>query len=94
VEILGSIFAILILSNLLFFILKPQIKPKSKEQKQEEIRLHYLQKLKAELASIDNPDERQKRKIFLLKHFAKELEFNLFFDKDEVKMLIQALAGQ
>jgi len=94
VEIFGSIFAILMLLLLLFFFLFPQAKPKSKEQKQEEIRLHYLQKLQAELASIDNPDERQKRKIVLLKHFAKELEFNLFFDKDEVKMLIQTLAGQ
>jgi len=94
VEIFGSILAILILSSLLFFILKPQAKPKSKEQKQEEIRLHYQKKLQTELESIANVDERQKRKIVLLKLFAKELEFNLFFDKDEVKMLIQALAGQ
>jgi len=94
VEIFGSIIAILILSSLLFFILKPQTKQKSKEQKQEEIRLHYQKKLQIELESIANVDERQKRKIALLKHFAKELEFNLFFDKDEVKMLIQALAGQ
>jgi len=94
VEIFGSILAILILSSLLFFILKPQTKPKSKEQKQEEIRLHYQKKLQTELESIANVDERQKRKIALLKHFAKELEFNLFFDKDEVKMLIQELAGQ
>jgi len=94
VEIFGSILAILILSSLLFFILKPQAKPKSKEQKQEEIRLHYQKKLQTELESIANVDERQKRKIALLKHFAKELEFNLFFDKDEVKMLIQELAGQ
>jgi len=94
VEIFGSILAILILSSLLFFILKPQTKPKSKEQKQEEIRLHYQKKLQTELESIANVDERQKRKIALLKHFAKELEFNLFFDKDEVKMLIQELASQ
>jgi len=94
VEIFGSILAILILSSLLFFILKPQAKPKSKEQKQEEIRLHYQKKLQTELESITNVDERQKRKIVLLKHFAKELEFNLFFDKDEVKMLIQELASQ
>ena len=93
-EIFGSIFAILILSSLLFFILKPQRKPKSKEQKQVEIRLHYQKKLQTELESIANVDERRKRKIALLKHFAKELEFNLFFDKDEVKMLIQKLAGQ
>jgi cell division protein FtsB len=93
VEIFGSILVILILIALLFFILKPQAKPKSKEQKQEEIRLHYTQKLQAELESIDTPEKRQKRKIALLKVFAKELEFNLFFDKEETQHLIKELAG-
>lgn len=92
-EIFFNALIILILFGFLFLLFKPKKEPKSKEQKQEEIRLHYLQKLQAELESIDNPDERQKRKIALLKLFSKELEFNLFFDKDEVKMLIQELAG-
>lgn len=78
---------------LLYGVLKPQTKPKSKEQKQEEIRSHYLQKLQSELDSIENPEERQKRKIALLKLFAKELEFNLFFDKEETQHLIKKLAG-
>ena len=78
---------------ILFLILKPQTKPKSKEQKQEEIRLQYLQKLQSELGSIENPEERQKRKITLLKVFAKELEFNLFFDKEETQNLIKELAS-
>ena len=91
-ELFGTILAIVMLLFLLFFVLKPQAKPKSKEQKQEEIRVRYLQKLQAELETIDNPDERQKRKIALLKVFAKELEFNLFFDKNEVQELIQNLA--
>lgn len=92
-DVFGATLAITILLFLLYGVLKPQTKPKSKEQKQEEIRLHYLQKLQTELESIDNLEERQKRKIALLKVFAKELEFNLFFDKEEIKHLIKELAG-
>ena len=66
---------------------------KTKEQKQEEIRQNFLQRLHAELSGIENPNERQMKKIALLKVFAKELEFNLFFDKEEVKTLIQELAN-
>lgn len=92
-EIFFSIIAILILVGFLYFVLKPKKEPKTKEQKQDEIRQDFLQRLNAELSGIDNPDERQMKKIVLLKTFAKELEFNLFFDKDEVKTLIQELAS-
>ena len=92
-EIFFSILTILILVGFLYFVLKPKKEPKTKEQKQEEIRQDFLQRLNAELSGIDNPDERQMKKIALLKTFAKELEFNLFFDKDEVKTLIQELAN-
>lgn len=92
-ETFFSILLILILLGFLFLVLKPRREPKSKEQKQEEIRLNYIKKLNAELSAIQNSDERQTKKIALLKVFAKELEFNLFFDKDEVKMLIQELAS-
>ncbi|WP_041959266.1 hypothetical protein [Sulfurospirillum arsenophilum] len=92
-ETFFSILLILILLGFLFLVLKPRKQPKSKEQKQEEIRLNYIEKLNAELSAIQNSDERQMKKIALLKVFAKELEFNLFFDKDEVKMLIQELAS-
>ena len=81
-ETFGIILVILMLLFLLFFILRPQAKPKSRSQKKEEICEMYRQKLQTELETIDNPDERQKRKIALLKLYAKELEFNLFFDKD------------
>ena len=92
-EILFNALIILVLVGFLFLLFKPKKQAKSKDQKQEEIRLHYLQKLQAELESIDNPDERQKRKIALLKLFAKELEFNLFFDKEETQILIKELAS-
>jgi len=93
VETFFSILLILILLGFLFLLLKPKIEPKSKEQKQEEIRTSYQQRLSTELSTIENSDERQMKKIALLKVFAKELEFNLFFDKDEVKVLIQELAS-
>ena len=92
-EIFFNALIILILCGFLFLLFKPKKEAKSKKQKQEEIRLHYLQKLQAELESIDNTDERQKRKIALLKLFAKELEFNLFFDKEETQILIKELAS-
>ena len=76
-----------------YFWLKPRTKPKSSPQKQEEIREMYRQRMHTELSSIKNNDERQIKKVDLLKTFAKELEFNLFFDKDEVKVLIQELAS-
>lgn len=88
-----SIIAIIILLGLLFFVLSPKKQAKTKAQKQEEIREFYRQKLKTELSHIENADTRQKQKLVLLKAFAKELEFNLFFDKDEVKVLIQELAS-
>jgi len=75
-----------------YFWLKPSTKPKSTPQKQEEIREMYRQRMHTELSSIEKSDERQMKKVDLLKTFAKELEFNLFFDKDEVKVLIQELA--
>ncbi len=92
-ETFFSILLILILLGFLILVLKPKKEPKSKEQKQEEIRQSFLQRLHAELSGIENPNERQMKKIALLKVFAKELEFNLFFDKEEVKTLIQELAN-
>lgn len=93
---MDSILSVLIVALallILFSALKPKKQPKSKAQKQEEIRLQYLQKLQSELESIDNQEERQKQKIALLKRFAKELEFNLFFNKEETQTLIKELAG-
>lgn len=91
-EIFFGIFCIFIALVALFFLCKPTEKPKSKEQKQDEIKQMYQQKLQTELACIDDANERQKRKIALLKLFAKELEFNLFFDKEETQRLMQELA--
>ncbi|NCD12819.1 MAG: hypothetical protein EOL93_09745 [Epsilonproteobacteria bacterium] len=86
---------ILLLSSILlfaYFWFKPRTKPKPSPQKQEEIRQMYKQRLQTELATINDPDERQSKKIALLKAFAKELEFNLFFDKNDVQALMKELA--
>jgi hypothetical protein len=76
----------------LFVILRPKKSPKSKEQKQEELKAYYTQKLKNELEKIDDAALRQEKKIALLKEYAKELRMNLFFDEEEVKHLIETLA--
>ena len=92
-EILFNALIILILFGVLFLLFKPKKQAKSKEQKQEEICLNYKERLNTELLAIENFDERQKKKIALLKVFAKELEFNLFFDREETQNLIKELAG-
>lgn len=87
---------ILLLSSIFvfgYFWLKPRTKPKTSPQKQEEIREMYRQRLHTELERIENPDERQTKKIALLKEFSKELEFNLFFDRNDVQVLMKELAG-
>ena len=85
---------IIILLACLFLVLmlRPKHNAKTHAQKKEEITLQYQQKLAEALHTIEDADERQKQKIILLKRFAKELEFNLFFTKEEVKALIQSLA--
>lgn len=92
-DTLLNILIIFALIGFLFLLFKPHKQPKSKEQKQEEIRLNYQKKLNAELSGIQDSHERRQKKIALLKEFAKELEFNLFFDEQEVKLLIQQLAS-
>ncbi len=86
-------FSILIVCLSLFLIIKPKKQAKTPEQKKEEIKCHYEQTLIEALKPIENPEERQKHKIILLKHFAKELEFNLFFDKEEIHALIKKLSS-
>ncbi|DAB31603.1 MAG TPA: hypothetical protein CFH79_08280 [Sulfurospirillum sp. UBA11407] len=91
-DMLSKIIIIFIAFGFVFLLFKPKKQTKSKEQKQEEIYLAYLEKMRVQLSHIDNSEKRQAKKIILLQKFAKELEFNLFFDKQEVKSLIQKLA--
>jgi len=92
-ESFTNVFVILVALGFLYLLLKPHKQPKTKAQKQEEIRLKYQQRLRKELSNINDTEERTQKKTDLLKVFAKELEFNLFFDKDDVRVLIQELAN-
>lgn len=91
-ETILNIVIVLIILGFMYVLFKPKATPKSKEQKQEELITAYKQKLDQELSPITDANEKKKRKVALLKTFAKELEFNLFFDEHEVKALIQELA--
>ena len=92
-DFLPQILLLCLLLVFLYFWLKPRSQAKSSSQKQEEIREMYRGRLQMELATIDDPNERQTKKIALLKEFAKELEFNLFFDKSDVQALMKELAS-
>ena len=92
-EIFLKILIIFSLFLFVYFLFKPKKQPKSKEQKQEELYLSYKERIMSELSTIEDFDERQKKKIALLKVFATELKYNLFFDEEEVKTLIQNLAN-
>ena len=92
-DFLPQILLLCLLLVFLYFWLKPRSQAKSSSQKQEEIREMYRGRLQTELATIDDPNERQTKKIALLKEFSKELEFNLFFDKNDVQVLMKELAG-
>ncbi len=66
---------------------------KSPKQKREEIISSYKQLLKDSLKDLP-ADEYENKKVLLLKKIARELEFNLFFQKHEIKNIIQGLANE
>ncbi len=83
---------ILLLCTILFWILKPKKQAKTKEQKRAELIILYEQKLQNELFTIKDKTLYQEKKIALLKAIAKELEFSIFFDKDDVRELVRYLS--
>ena len=87
-------YVLVILGGIVVFyiLLKPRTASKSAPQKQAEIRQMYKDRLSAELSGITHKEERQTKKIALLKVFAKELEHNLFFNQEDVKGLLKELA--
>lgn len=76
-----------------FFIFSPKKEVKTKAQKQEELYSSYKNIMQKELSNL-NQTEYKDKKIALLKSFAKELEFNIFFDKDETYELIRRLSEE
>lgn len=89
--------AILLCVGLILFFLfnSPKKETKTKAQKQEELIFSYRQKLHHELSKYkDNPPLKSKKKIQLLKTFAQELQFNIFFSDEETKEIIENLAKE
>lgn len=74
-------------------LFKPTLRPKSKKEKQEEIKASYLLFLDKKLSPFkDDRPRLVEEKAKILKRFASELRHNLFFDETEVRELLKELA--
>lgn len=76
----------------IFFLFLPKKEVKSKEQKQHELFLEYEKRMKKELSNIKNMKIYNQKKINILKSFSKELEFNIFFDQEDIRSMIKVLS--
>ena len=92
-DIFLNILIVFIMLFFLYILISPNKSKnvKSSVKKKEELIEHYIIKLRNELDDLSG-DERKTRKTELLKLYAKELEFNIYFDKDEIKNVIKELA--
>ncbi len=91
--IIGSIAAIVLLLGVIFWIFNqtPTVEGKSKVQKQTEIIENYRKRLDEALEGLEG-DERNGKKSTLLREISAELSRNIFFDDDEMRAAIKALA--
>jgi len=91
---LFSIIAIFILAFILFYTLaqgKTEV-PKSTDDKKREIIDNYKKQLKNALLPLQGDTEAiKKKKSGLLKEISNELARNIFFDQDEMRIVIQEL---
>ena len=84
----------IIVLGFLYLFFRPSKKVKTKEQKQAEILQSYKDTLDCELSQHEvDRSLYLKKKTELLKVFAEELNRNMFFDEDEVRVLIQKLVN-
>ncbi len=75
-----------------YFSSKPKGAAKSKTQKKTEIADTYKSKMDFELMPyIDDSKMLLQKKTILIKSIASELNRNIFFDKNEVKALVEEL---
>lgn len=65
-DMLSKIIIIFIAFGFVFLLFKPKKQTKSKEQKQEEIYLAYLEKMRVQLSHIDNSEKNDKQKKLIL----------------------------
>ncbi len=95
--VLFSIIAIVILAIILFATLFSQTKPKevkSSQEKQAEIINGYKMQLRDALLPLhDNPEILKQKKSALLQEISHELARNIFFDQNEMRVVIRELAN-
>ncbi|MBE0496566.1 MAG: hypothetical protein IBX45_09170 [Campylobacterales bacterium] len=92
-EIIGIMTVIGVLVGFSWLLLKPTLRPKSKAEKQAQIKASYVLFLDQKLSPYKEEREKLKEeKAKILKRFAKELRHNLFFDEEEVRALLRELA--
>jgi len=97
-DILDIILVVSILVIIVFLVKKlanPINKEtKSPKRKKEEITLEYEEEMKKVLLTYNHDEQTLKlKKTQLLKQISTELSTNIFFDKQEVREVIQKLAN-
>lgn len=94
--VLFSLIAIFVLAIILWITLNQANTPtqKSAEVKQREIVEAYKMKLRETLLPLhNNPEALKQKKNRLLQEISSELARNIFFDQDEMRLVIQELAN-
>jgi Tfp pilus assembly protein PilO len=94
--VLFSILAIVVLSVILYMTVTSGKKhvPKSADEKKREIIDAYKQQLRNTLMPLqDNSEALKQKKNTLLKEISMELSRNIFFDHEEMRIVIQELAN-
>ena len=96
-EVLYSIFGIMGFSIIVYLTLKAGKKKKPGRSK-EEIRLETINKYKTSLEKSligfeKNDESRKAKKIMILREYSEELQFNIFFDAEDIKSIINELSG-
>ncbi|MBL4730261.1 MAG: hypothetical protein JKY28_02565 [Sulfurimonas sp.] len=97
-QMIYSIFGVICLFLIAYMTLragKPTTQRKSKEEKKLEIVNNYKKALAESLKSLEkNSELRKAKKIMILREYSEELQFNIFFDEDEVRGIISELSGE
>ncbi|MCD6259574.1 MAG: hypothetical protein J7J31_08230 [Helicobacteraceae bacterium] len=94
-EIIYSLGGIVIFILIIILTLRstPPSEIQTKEQKRQEIINEYRQQLRSALDALEDDEEAMvAKKSELLKKFSNELSMNIFFDKEEIRDIIQNLS--
>jgi peptidoglycan hydrolase CwlO-like protein len=94
-EIIYSLAGIVIFILIIIFTLRSDAanEIQSKEQKRQQIINEYKKQFRTALEALDGDrDAILAKKSELLKKFSDELSMNIFFDKEEIREIIQDLS--